>query len=746
MATKGIGRPLTILLQADTTGLGRGLSDAQTKLQKFGGQLEQLSRKATLVFAGVAAAGYSVVNAASDLNESISKSNVVFGSSAKAIEAWSKTAAQSLGLSQTAALEAASNFAILGTSAGLTGADLAGFSTDLTGLAADLASFNNTSVDEAITALAAGLRGESEPLRKYGVLLDAATVEAKALEMNIGKTSKEITNQDKVLARNALILEATTLQQGDFARTADGAANQQRILAAEVENSRAAIGEGLLPAYKDLLAVLVNVADWAGKNSTTVRNLGVAVGVLSAAVIGLNIAFKVATISVQAFTIVAAALRLGYLTLAAATGSAAAAQALAELTYKNSRVAAILYTIALAAQNVVTIALTGGVKALTIALLSNPFTAVAVAAAALVTVLYKLYNNAKAVREESEALAGALTATQKETEADVKSAKRHVDARRGQTKATNDLTVATDTGAGASKKATKAAEAEARAAEAAAKAKEEQEKRLRTFTTELQRVQGELNATKTAQENYAQSVKDSITNLVDFQDAFADKGEGSFIDSLRKQADAAQNFGGKITQLLGAGLNRTSIDNILQAGADVGSQIADEILAGGAGTITEINDLVAAVEGSAASLAEATSAKWFDAGVAQGQAMVDGIIAAAAAVGLAFVDGQLVIPAAITATATITEGPAKKAKKKPKKKRAMGGPVFAGETYLVGEQGPEVFTAQQNGTILRNGSMGGVNITINGAVDPEGTRRQLEKLFQSSSRRTGAVNFSGAVL
>jgi hypothetical protein len=110
------------------------------------------------------------------------------------------------------------------------------------------------------------------------------------------------------------------------------------------------------------------------------------------------------------------------------------------------------------------------------------------------------------------------------------------------------------------------------------------------------------------------------------------------------------------------------------------------------------------------------------------------------------VDGQLVIPAAITATATITEGPAKKAKKKPKKKRALGGPVFAGETYLVGEQGPEVFTAQQNGTILRNGSMGNVNITINGAVDPEGTRRQLERLFQSSARRTGAVNFTGAVL
>ena len=735
MATKGIGRPLTILLKADTSGLGKGLQDAQTKLKKFGGDLEQLSRKASIVFAGVAAAGYKVVQSASDLNESISKSNVIFGSSAKAIQGWAATADEALGLSQTAALEAAGNFAILGQSAGLTGVELNTFSTDLTELAADLASFNNTTTDEAITALAAGLRGESEPLRRFGVLLSESAVQAKAMEMGLAETSKELTDQDKVLARNALILEQTTLQQGDFARTADGAANQQRILAAEVENSRAAIGEGLLPAYRDLLGVLVNVADWAGKNSTTVRNLGVAVGVLSAAVIGLNIAFKIATISVQTFTVVAAALRLGYLTLAAATGSAAAAQALAELTYKNSRVAAILYTAAMAAQNVVTIALTGGVRALTVALLANPFTAVAVAAAVLVGVLYKLYQNTKAVREESEAVAGAISATRKETEADVLSAKRHVKARQGQTKAIKDNTDATNNGTKAAKKAAEAAKKQA-------EAEAEQNARLQSFQGRLQTLQGELDATKQAQENYSQSVKDSINNLVNLEKAFSDRGEGSFIDSLRKQAEAAKSFGSKITDLLGAGLNRTSIDNILAAGADVGSQIADEILAGGAGTITEINDLVAAVEVSASKLAAATSAKWYDAGVAQGQAMIDGLIAAAAAVGLSFVDGALVIPAAITATATVTEKP----KKKRKKKRATGGPVFAGETYLVGENGPEMFTAQQNGSIARNSTLGGVNITINGAVDPEGTRRQLEKLFQSSSRRTGAVNFTGAVL
>ena len=742
MATKGIGRPLTILLTADTSGLGKGLSDAQKKLQKFGGELEQLSRKATLVFAGIATAGFKVVQSASDLNESISKSNVIFGSSAKAIQAWSLTTAQALGLSQVAALESAGNFAILAQSAGLTGDAVTRFSKDFTVLASDLASFNNTSVDEAITALAAGLRGESEPLRRYSVLLSANAVEAKAMELNLAATTKELTEQDKVLARSAIILEQTNKQQGDFARTADGAANQQKILAAEITNSKAAIGEGLLPAYRDLLAQLIKVVEYFGKNSEAIVKIGVAVGALSVGIIGLNYAFKALIVSVQAFTAVAAILKLGYLTLAAATGSLVAAQTLAELSYGKSRVAAILYSAAMVAQGIITKILAGEIKLLTLALLQNPFTAVAVAALALVTVLYKLYNNAKAVREESEALAASINATRTETEADVISAKRHVAARVGQTKATNDLTLATNDGTGASKKAAEAAKKLAAEQAALEKAQNDQ---LRSFQGRLSAVQGQLDQTRQAQQNYAQSVKDSITSLLDYQQAFTDKGEGSFIDSLRKQADQAKLFGGKISELLALGLNQDSIDRVLQAGADVGSSIADEIIAGGATSIAEINDLVAAVELSASTLATATSSKWFDAGIAQGQAMVNGIIAAAAAVGLAFVDGQLIIPAAITATATITEAPAKKAKKKPKK-RATGGPVFAGESYIVGENGPELYTAQQNGNITRNSGMGDVNITINGAIDPEGVRRQLERLFQQSGRRTQQVNFVGASL
>jgi hypothetical protein len=81
--------------------------------------------------------------------------------------------------------------------------------------------------------------------------------------------------------------------------------------------------------------------------------------------------------------------------------------------------------------------------------------------------------------------------------------------------------------------------------------------------------------------------------------------------------------------------------------------------------------------------------------------------------------------------------------------KAAGGPVRQGKSYIVGEAGPELFTANTSGAISPSGSFGGgggVNITINGAIDPEGVRRSLETLFQNSARRTSPVNFAGARL
>ena len=78
-------------------------------------------------------------------------------------------------------------------------------------------------------------------------------------------------------------------------------------------------------------------------------------------------------------------------------------------------------------------------------------------------------------------------------------------------------------------------------------------------------------------------------------------------------------------------------------------------------------------------------------------------------------------------------------------KRALGGPVTAGGSYLVGENGPEMFTPRSSGSITPNGAMGGNTFIFNGVIDGESARRSIERLFQTSSRISGAPNFTGAL-
>lgn len=301
-------RTLKLNLLADVNDFSKGLETAQAKFQNFGDKLETMSRKAAVALGALTVASKLTIDSASDLNESLSKNTVVFEDQAKAIEDFSKTASKNLGLSQRQALDAASGFAILGRMSGLTGKDLTNFSTDLTTLAADLASFNNTTTDEAIVALGAGLRGEAEPLRRFGILLSQAALEDKASEMGLwefvevnGKMKPILSESNKVLARNAIILEQTALQQGDFARTADGAANKQRILAAELENTRAQIGQGLLPAYQRLLDLILPLTEWAGKNADAFVKVGSAIAVVAGSVIVLNYSVKTINMTFEAF-------------------------------------------------------------------------------------------------------------------------------------------------------------------------------------------------------------------------------------------------------------------------------------------------------------------------------------------------------------------------------------------------------------------------------------------------------------
>lgn len=294
--------------------------------EEFGRQFSEKAKTALAAAGAALAAGTALflkgsVDAASDLNETLSKTSVVLGDAASKVQAFADNAAGTLGMSKQAALDAASSFAVFGKSAGLAGDDLAGFSTNLTGLAADMASFSNTTPQQAIDALGAALRGESEPIRAYGVLLDDASLRQEALRQGlIQTTTQALTPQQRVLAAYQLILQQTADAQGDFARTSDGLANQQRILAAQFDNIKASVGTALLPALVAAAGALTPILDAFASLPGPVQTAIVLIG-------GFGTALVLVLPKLLAFKAELAALSPTAATAAGAIGKATAALA-----------------------------------------------------------------------------------------------------------------------------------------------------------------------------------------------------------------------------------------------------------------------------------------------------------------------------------------------------------------------------------------------------------------------------------
>lgn len=278
--------------QGELTQLG---SVGERELGRIGSQAKLSSGALLTLGAGGIYAGSKIIgslkqttDAASDLTEAVSYGEQVFGSSFAAISKFADGSAQKIGQSRREAISGATDFATFGKAAGLAGDDLVGFSTDLVKLASDLASAKNTKPEEAITAISAALRGESEPIRNYGVLLDDATLRQEAFALGLTRTTKDaLTPQQKVLAAQSAIFKQTSDAQGDFARTSDGAANAARIAAAEFENSQAKLGEGLVPVVAGATKALGSFLGALDKIPGATQALGVGIaGIGGAAILG----------------------------------------------------------------------------------------------------------------------------------------------------------------------------------------------------------------------------------------------------------------------------------------------------------------------------------------------------------------------------------------------------------------------------------------------------------------------------
>ena len=212
---------------------------------------------ATTAVSGVINVMGDAVNAASDLAESQSKVDMVYRVSAKTIHDWAEDLDSAYGLTEQAALEAAGTFGNFIQALGTSEEEANSMSRTLVELSGDLASFNNIASDDIVLALRSGLAGETEPMRRLGVDISAAAVEAKVLALGLATTKGAITQTMKVAARYAIIMDKTASAQGDAVRTGDEYAGQQRKLSAEMGNAMADLGEVLLPVMTDLTKLAV---------------------------------------------------------------------------------------------------------------------------------------------------------------------------------------------------------------------------------------------------------------------------------------------------------------------------------------------------------------------------------------------------------------------------------------------------------------------------------------------------------
>jgi hypothetical protein len=695
-----------------------------------------LTRNVTVPLIGLGVVVNKTITDASNLQEAESKVTAVFGAQAQQIFKWGKTTSTALGVSSRAALEAAGTYGNLFQAFGIGRTESAKMSMKLVELAADMASFNNVPIDDALTALRSGLSGETEPLKRFGVALNDVRLRQEAVNLKIYDGSGVLTVAQKAQAAYALILRDTSLQQGDVARTAGGLANQKKFLAAQVEDLSGTFGAVLMPVMINVVGVirnqvLPNLQKFIEAFKTLSPNAivtGLQIGLFAAAlgpamivvgymiklVMGLATAFqflmkKIVLIPTIILLIVAAfvkgtdaSMSWGQATLTVIRGLI-----IGFVQLGNAVSASINFIIK-------------GYNALFTGVLKNPAIKELGNFDFLITGLdnaavgFKNFSNT--LKEEQSNLSGIA--------AEANALAQSIDAPGAKSVG------------GASKEATD---------------------KVNTFTKALSDANQVLTDAKQKFSDYASSVTGAITGVIDFSSA-ASSETGSFLQNLIAQAAKAQDFGTKVRSLLSMGLSESAIGQVLSAGADVGTKIADEIIAGGATVVNQVNSLISATQSVAEELGQSAAAQFYQAGVTAGQALVDGVRAAISAAGFSIdatgnITSPIVDQAASAVGGTTSTKPKASSAKKPttpainqgllnKLARipamAAGGIVSKPTLALIGESGPEAVVPLSG----RNAGMGNVyNINVNAGMGTNGAQvgKEIVDAIKRFEKTSGPV-------
>ena len=242
----------------DTKGFNKGSANLQSQFSKLGSATKKIGAAIASAFAvrEIVRFGRECLELGSDLQEVQNVVDVTFTTMNEQVNQFAKNAKTTAGLSETMAKQYVGTFGAMAKSFKFTEGEAYEMSTALTQLSGDVASFYNLTQEQAYTKLKSVFTGETESLKDLGVVMTQAALDSFALEKGLGKTTSQMTEQEKVALRYQFVMEQLSGASGDFVRTSDSWANQTRLLTLQFDQLKATIGQGLINALTPVLQIV----------------------------------------------------------------------------------------------------------------------------------------------------------------------------------------------------------------------------------------------------------------------------------------------------------------------------------------------------------------------------------------------------------------------------------------------------------------------------------------------------------
>lgn len=275
---------LAVRIVADSKDARKGLKQTEDSVKA----LEKTSIAAAAAFAAIAAGAYQAFQSASELEQATGAVASVYGQYATQVERFAKQAADAVGLSESKYKQMAAVFGSQLKNMGVAQDEVAEQTNELIELGADLAATYGGTTADAVAALSSLLRGERDPIERYGVSIKQSDINARLAAEGLDKLTGEARRQAELQATLGLLTAQTADAQGQFARESDTAAGAMQRMNAKWEEASAALGEALLPLMVTAAEVGAGMAEWVADNSELLSILAGVIGGVAGAILLVN--------------------------------------------------------------------------------------------------------------------------------------------------------------------------------------------------------------------------------------------------------------------------------------------------------------------------------------------------------------------------------------------------------------------------------------------------------------------------